>query len=60
MKDKLISVKNSVAAHKTQILVTVAVVTTAVAAIEVRAIQQHNSFLKEKDLYDEYYTMDEE
>jgi hypothetical protein len=59
IKQKLVSAKNSVVAHKQQILMTVAVVSTAVAAIEVRAIQQHNQFLKDNDLYETYYASDE-
>jgi hypothetical protein len=59
MNKKLASVKNAVVANKTRILVTATVIATAVAAIEVRAIKQHNDFLKEKGLYEEYYTVED-
>jgi len=45
-------------AKKGVILGSALVVTATLAAIEVRAVWQHNQFLKEHDLYDEYYSMD--
>lgn len=34
----------------------VGAITTTVIAIQQRSVQMHNDFLKEKGLYDEYYT----
>jgi hypothetical protein len=59
-KQKLVSAKNKVAEKKTVILGTIAVVATTAVAIQRYAINQHNQFLKEKDLYDEFYTLNEE
>jgi len=51
---KLVSVKNELKRHKVVIAVTA---TAAVCfAINRRAIKQHNEFLKEHDLYEEFYT----
>ena len=60
MKDQLNSVKNFVVRNQTRILVATTVVSTTFAAIELRANLQHNKFLKEKNLFDEYYTIDED
>jgi hypothetical protein len=59
-KQKLVSVKNKVAANKTKILGTIAVVATTAVAIQRYGLKQHDQFLKEKGLYDEYYTVTEE
>lgn len=53
MKDKLVAAKNFVAAHKTALAVTATAVICI--AINQRALQQHNDFLKEHDLYDTFY-----
>ena len=58
MKKQITAVKNKIEANKTKILVTVAVVSTTVAVLQNRGISNLNEFLKEKDLYDEYYTPD--
>lgn len=57
MKKKLIASKNFVVKHKTAIAVT----TTAAACLVLNhmALKQHNEFLKEKGLYDEFYTPEE-
>jgi hypothetical protein len=59
-KQKLVSAKNSVVRNKTKILGTIAVVSTTAVAIQRYAINQHNDFLKEKNLYDEFYILNEE
>ncbi|QPX71440.1 hypothetical protein SscP1EGY_42 [Streptomyces phage SscP1EGY] len=59
-KQKLISAKNKVAEKKTVILGTIAVVVTTGAVIQRYALKQHDQFLKEKGLYDEFYTLNEE
>lgn len=46
-------------AHKTKILVGTTVVTATVATIQAVGIRQHDEFLREKDLYDEFYTLNE-
>lgn len=59
-KKTLISAKNKIVQNKTKILGTIAVAATAAVAIQRYALNQHDSFLKEKDLYDEFYAMSEE
>jgi hypothetical protein len=60
MKDKLVNAKNAVVANRTKILAVTTVVATTAVAIQARAIREHNKFLKENDLYDTYYAMDED
>lgn len=60
MKDKLVSAKNAVARNQTKILVGALVVTTTTTVILFKACQAHNEFLKENDLFEKYYTTDEE
>lgn len=60
IKQKVISAKNKVVANKTKILGTVAVVATTAAVIQRYALNQHDQFLKDKDLYEEFYTLNEE
>jgi len=56
MNAKLASAKRFVSAHRVAIAVTA---TTAVCvALNQMALRSHNDFLKEKNLYDEYYTPD--
>ncbi|QAY17162.1 hypothetical protein SEA_MADAMATO_44 [Streptomyces phage Madamato] len=59
-KKALVSAKNKIVDNKTKILGTVAVVATTVAVIQQSGIKSLNKFLEEKDLYDEYYHMNEE
>lgn len=59
-KKALVSSKNKIVRNKTKILGTIAVVATTAAVIQRYALNQHDSFLKEKDLYDEFYAMTEE
>jgi len=53
--------KTFVTAHKTAIAVTVAVVATTAAAtlINKAAFQQHDNFLTEKGLFEEFYGITE-
>ena len=60
MKEKLASAKNFVADRKVVILTVAAVALTGVVALQQAGIQQHNKFLKEHDLYDTYYTQEDE
>jgi hypothetical protein len=57
-KQKLVSTKNKIAKNQTKIMGTALVVTTAAAAIMIRAKVISDQFLKEKGLYDEFYTPD--
>jgi hypothetical protein len=59
-KKTLVSAKNKIAQNKTKIMGTALVVTTATAAIMIRAKVMSDQFLKEKDLYDEFYAANEE
>lgn len=60
MKEKLVSVKKFYAENRT--IIGFGVVTTLVAAVATQqiALKQHNNFLKENDLYDTYYAMEDE
>jgi hypothetical protein len=55
-KKTLVSTKNFVRRHQTQILITTTVVATAIALGMKKGLNEHDEFLKEHDLYDEYYT----
>ena len=57
MENKIDSVKKFVSKHRVAIAVTATATLASVAHIAV--IAQHNEFLKEHDLLDEYYNMDE-
>lgn len=58
IKQKALATKNFVAKHR----VGIAVTATSVfwIAVNQRAMQQHNEFLKEKGLYEEFYTPEED
>lgn len=56
IKEKLDSAKNFVEQHKTKILVTTTVVSTTAAVAMRIGLKQHNDFLKEKGLHDEFYS----
>ena len=45
--------------NKGKIAVAGIISTAAVTSIALRAGREHNAFLKEKGLYEEYYTLDE-
>lgn len=57
MEEKLDSVKNFVAKHRVSIAVGATLAVTAFAHIAI--MKQHNDFLIEKDLYDEYYNFED-
>lgn len=60
MSKKLASIKKTVVANRTRILVTTTVIATTAVVIQARAIRLHNDFLEEKGLMNEYYNMDED
>lgn len=62
MKDKLINAKNSAKEFVVKHKVAIAVVSTAAICGKINsyAIGQHNDFLREKGLYDEFYTPTDE
>ena len=60
MKEKLVSAKDFVARNKMKIVATIAVTATAVAVVEQIAIRQHNQFLEEKGLTEEFYAVEED
>lgn len=57
-KSTTTSVKSFVARHKVALSITgtAVVTTTACLMLNRAALRQHDSFLEEKGLYDEYYT----
>jgi uncharacterized protein YjfI (DUF2170 family) len=59
-KNKLSSAKKKIAQHKTKILVGALTVTTVYAAALNRNKKLFDNFLKEKDLYEEYYTPEDD
>jgi hypothetical protein len=60
MKNAAVAVKDFVVANKTKILVTALVVTTTSVVLMRTGIAQHNQFLKDHDLYDEFYALTED
>ena len=59
MRTKLTQLKKTVVANQTKI-VAVTISTLAVVVVAQRAgLKQHDDFLKEKNLYDEFYTPEE-
>jgi hypothetical protein len=60
IKQKLISAKNAVQEHQTQILTTALVLTTSATVLMRLGHVHKDNFLKEKGLYDEYYSQPEE
>lgn len=51
----LAAAKNYVVRNRTKILIAVAVTSTTVAVLQGRGIKMHNEFLKEHNLFDEFY-----
>lgn len=51
--------KNFVKKHETKILVTTTVVSTTAAVLMRTGIAQHNEFLKQHGLYEEFYNLTE-
>lgn len=60
MKNKIASAKNFVKRNERRIMLgTIAVIST-VTVLQQSGIKSLNEFLEEKDLYDEYYSNDED
>lgn len=59
-KKALVSAKKKIVQNKTKIIGTIAVVATTAAVVQRIGLKQHNDFLKEKGLYDEYWTHEED
>lgn len=57
MKKSLARVKEFWSDHKVAIMTTTLVAASTTIMVQGRALQEHNKFLKEKGLYDEYYDM---
>jgi hypothetical protein len=57
MRNKIAAAKTYVQTHKK--LIALGVAMTTIIAIQNNGIQNLNEFLKENDLYDKYYQMDE-
>ncbi len=55
MKTTLFKIKKHFVAHQTQYAWATAAVTTTVAIALRVGLSEHNSFLKEKGLYEEFY-----
>lgn len=56
----LTSVKNLVVKHERKILVTTTVVSTTAAVLMRTGIAQHNAFLKEHGLFEQFYALNED
>lgn len=54
------SAKNVWARNKNRIIITAAVVATTAAVIMKQGLNQHDAFLKEHDLYNEFYQPEED
>lgn len=57
-KKALVSAKNKVVKNKTKILAVTTVAATGAVVLLKVGLNQHDAFLKEKGLYDEFYTPD--
>jgi hypothetical protein len=55
MKNPAYIGKNFVVRNKTKIVTVVAATAVAVIAVQRAGLNQHNEFLREKGLFDEYY-----
>ena len=51
------AVKNAVVRNKTRILIATNVATIGVAVVMGKGLHQHNQFLKEQGLYDQFYAL---
>lgn len=56
-KSRLCSFVNVVKKHERKILITTTVVSTTAAVLMRTGIAQHNAFLKEHGLYEEFYDL---
>lgn len=59
-QNPLVATKNFVVKHKTKILITTTVVSTTAAVLMRTGIAQHNEFLKQHGLYEEFYALTNE
>lgn len=55
MNEKLASAKNFVKRYERRVLITTTIVATTAAVLMSRGVKSHNEFLKEHNLFDEYY-----
>jgi hypothetical protein len=53
-------IKKFWAAKKTPILATTTVISVTLVAVMLRSTKQHNDFLTEKGLFNEFYALDED
>lgn len=60
MRDKINSARNFVSRHKTQMLTAGLLVTTSVALAQHAGIKELNQFLKDNDLFDKYYALEDD
>ena len=51
------TVKNFIVKRKTPILITVAATSVALNVLQARGISAHNEFLKQHDLYEQFYDL---
>ena len=58
MKKQIAFVKNYVVINKTKLMTGALIVTTSVAILSQAGLRQHDKFLKDHNLYNEYYTPD--
>lgn len=56
----IISAKDAVVRNKTKLLVGALAISAAIIAAQRAGLNEHNQFLKEHDLYDEYYALTDE
>lgn len=59
-KKPLASVKDFVSRNKTKILAGTTIVATTIVVLQQRGFKLHNDFLREHDLFDEFYADNEE
>lgn len=59
-QSRLAPVKNFVVKHQTKILITTTVLSTTAAVVMRTGLKQHNDFLKEHGLYEQFYAITED
>lgn len=59
-KNPLVPVKNFVVRNERKILITTTVLSTTAAVVMRSGIHQHNEFLRERGLYEEFYALIED
>lgn len=57
MKNQIVATKKFVSKHRVAIAVTITA--SAALALQMRTAREFNTFLKEQNLFDVYYTLDE-